>query len=182
MHLMKTLGKKITYDQTPERLLINISGKVDKKYITLLAVWLALWTIAGIAVLSQIISQYTREDKLIMAVFLTFWVYFEYKIFHAYRWRQSGVEIIKIADGKLSYSREIAGKGKVQVFDVEHISKLKVVDYSDSPFQKAFYKDYWSLGGEMLAFTCYSREVRFGMQIEESEAKQLLKLLQKSLS
>lgn len=178
---MKTIGKKIKYSQTADRLLINISGQLEKKYVLLLALWLTLWTIAGIIVSSQLFGDAPREQKLIMAIFMAFWLYFEYRIFYVLRWRQSGIEILKLVDGNLSYSREINGKGKVQTFEAAQVRDIKVVDYSDRPFEKAFYKDFWSLGLEMVSFYVNGREHRVAMQLDEADARQLVKLLQKSL-
>lgn len=178
---MKTLGDKITYTQTPEKLLLNISGKGSKQQVTLLSIWLVLWTLCGIAVISQTIGQYTREEKLIMVVYLVFWLYFEYKIYHVLRWRKAGIEIIKIEGDKMTYSREISGKGKVRSFEAAQVRNLQPVDYSDQPFQKSFYSAYWSLGGEALSFTYLGVEVRFGMQVEEGHARQLKKLIDKTL-
>jgi hypothetical protein len=36
---------------------------------------------------------------------------------------------------------------------------------------------YWMIGGEKLAFDYYGKEIKFALQIEESEAKALLKIL-----
>lgn len=178
---MKTLGSKITYDQTSEKLLINVSGKGTQQQVTLLTVWLALWTICGIAVISQILGEYKREDKLIMVVYLVFWLYFEYKVYYTLRWRKSGVEIIKIEGDKMTYSREVSGKGKVKSYAVNQVRNVTVIDYSDQPFQKSFYSAYWSLGGEALAFSYLGAEQRIGMQIEESSARQLKKMMDKAL-
>lgn len=179
---MKKLGSKITYEQTAERLLINVSGRGTAQQVLILMLWLGVWTISGIIVLSQLFGNYTGEEKIALSVWLGFWLYFEYRVYYIYRWRKGGLEILKVEGGKLSYSREVNGLGKVHVYDAQQVRNLKVIDYSDSPFQRSFYKSWFSVGGEMLSFSVNSTEHRVAMQIEESEAKQLAKMLDKELA
>lgn len=175
------IGIKITYDQTPERLLVNVLAKGTKKQVNLITGWLIAWTLVGAAVISQIGTAFNEDEKVFVGVFLVFWLYFEFKAYTALRWRKGGVEIIKVAGGRLSYSREIAGKGKVQTFDIKEIKKLHVIDYSGSAFQKSFYNAFWSIGAEMVAFEYYGKEIRMAMQVEENDAKQLVKVLKKAI-
>lgn len=178
---MKTIGNKISYSQTAEKLLVNISGKGTQQQITLLTIWLALWTLGGIVVISQLFLDYPREEKMYLSIWLAFWLYFEWRVYYVLRWRKQGVEIVKIENGVLSYSREINGLGKVKTYQTEHIRNLQVDDFSDKQFQKVFYNSYWVTGGECIIFYFNGTEVRFGMQLAENDARQLKKVLDKAI-
>lgn len=178
---MKRIGKKVSYEQTPEKLLINIDGRGTKKQVTIVMVWLALWTICGTIILVELFADYNRDQKIVLAVMLVFWLYFEYAVYYILRWRKAGIEILKIEGDKMTYSREINGIGKVQSFDARKVRNLKMVDYKDSDFQRSFYKSWYSIGGEMVSFSVDGREQRIAMQIEEADAKQLLKVIDKAL-
>lgn len=178
---MKTIGKKVSYVQTPEKLLININGRGTKKQVNLVILWLLLWTICGTILVVELFADYSGQQKIVLAVMVAFWLYFEYAVYYIYRWRKGGIEILKIQGDTMTYSREINGVGKVQTFDARQVRNLKMVDYEDSDFQRAYYKSWYSIGGEMVQFTINGREHRVAMQIEEDDAKKLLKLIDKAL-
>lgn len=178
---MKTIGKKIAYEQSPEKLLVNINGRGTATQIKLVMLWLFLWTICGTVIVVELFANYSGEQKIVLAVMAAFWLYFEYAVYYIYRWRKGGIEILKIQGDTMTYSREINGVGKVQIFDASKVRNLKMVDYSDSDFQRSFYKSWYSIGGEMVSFTVDGRDHRIAMQIEEADAKQLLKFIDKAL-
>lgn len=178
---MKTIGNKISYSQTAEKLLINISGKGTQQQITLLTIWLALWTLGGLVVISQLFMDYPREEKMYISIWLAFWLYFEWRVYYILRWRKAGVEIVKVEHGVLSYSREISGLGKVKTYNTNQIRSLQVDDFSDKQFQKVFYNSYWVTGGEAIIFYYNSTEVGLGMQLHENDARQLKKVLDKAI-
>jgi len=112
---------------------------------------------------------------------LGFWAYFEYKIFHAYLWRKSGKEKIKIRDKKFLYKRDISGRGKIKSFETDFIKDLRMPEPKENSFSENLNNSYWVIGGEKLAFDYYGKEIKFGIQLEEADAKALLKLIMKEM-
>ncbi len=66
--------------QKKEELTIVISGKVEKWQETLLTIWWIAWTFCGGYVLYSILGDYNRDEKLVMFIYLIFWLYFEVKL------------------------------------------------------------------------------------------------------
>lgn len=180
---MKKLGSKITHTKTQSGgLLINVSGAINKSQLQILTIWFVLWTVCGLAVVASLLfTPLSRDQRIFSIVYLAFWSYFEYKVYFALRWAKQGLEVIKIEDGKLSYSQEINRKGKVSTYEIEQIRNLRLVDLSGNPFQQAFYQSFWTVGGEALAFDYFGKEVRLGMKLDKTEASALKTLIQNKL-
>lgn len=160
---------------------IVILSTADKFKRKLLILWLVLWTISGFIVFSQYFHVTDKDTKAAIIVWLGFWAYFEYKIFRAFLWRTYGIEKIKIRKGKLFYKRDISGRGKIKVFDAEMLKDLRVAEPKENSFFEDLNNSYWVIAGEKLAFDYYGKEIKFGIQLEESDAKALHKLIEKSI-
>jgi hypothetical protein len=112
-----------------------------------------------------------------LIVWLGFWAYFEFRIFKAFMWRKYGVEKVKLKENKFFYKRDVAGKGKIKVYEFDFIKDIRIVELKENSFADNMNNSYWMVGGEKLAFDYYGKEIKFAMQIEESEAKALMKVI-----
>ena len=70
---------------------------------------LILWSIAGIGILTQFFLPGTEDMRTYLFVWMAFWLYFEYKVVYAYRWRRFGRERIYFDEERMFISREISG-------------------------------------------------------------------------
>ena len=98
------LTGRIKITQKGNETIIEILPLRDAFKTRLLFSWLLVWTLCGILVFSQFFSNLSREEKLLMAVWMAFWAYFEYKISKVYVWRKNGSEKISITAESLTYS------------------------------------------------------------------------------
>lgn len=178
---MEYIGKRVSMKRSENELSIVILSSVDKLKNRLLILWLLLWSISGLIVLSQYFVMPDPNTKTAIIVWMGFWAYFEYKIFHAYLWRKSGKEKIKIQEKKLLYKRDVSGRGKIKTFETDFIKDLRLIEPKESSFFESLNNSYWVIAGEKLAFDYYGNEVKFGLQLEEADAKALIKVMIKEI-
>ena len=174
---MEYIGKRISIKRSENELSIVILSLINKVKNRFLFLWFILWSISGLIVLSQYFIMPDPNTKTAIIVWMGFWAYFEYKIFHAYLWRKSGKEKIKINDKKLLYKRDVLGRGKIKMYDIDIIKNLRLIEPKEDSFIENLNNSYWVIGGEKLAFDYYGREIKFGLQLDETDAKALLKLM-----
>lgn len=160
---------------------IEINPVRDPLKTNLLVAWLIVWTICGIIVFSQFFSNMSREEKLLMAVWMAFWAYFEFKIGTAYLWRKSGVEHLSIDSEKLVYSRIVSGKAETKSYVTDTISNLAVYEFGKNSFSDSFQSSYWVKGNECVFFEYFGQKIGMGLQLNKEEATQLHKAIQKAL-
>ncbi|MES2284454.1 MAG: hypothetical protein V4547_02115 [Bacteroidota bacterium] len=178
---MEYIGKRISIKRTENELSIVILSLINKLKNRLLFLWFILWSISGIIVLSQYFIMPDPNTKTAIIVWMGFWAYFEYKIFHAYLWRKSGKEKIKINDTKFLYKRDVSGRGKIKTYETDFIKDLRLIEPKENSFTENLNNSYWVIGGEKLAFDYYGKEIKFGLQLDEVDAKALLKLIIKEM-
>ena len=160
---------------------IVIKALFKQQQQTLLIVWMVLWNIVGLAVLSQFFTDQAEGFAIYLVVWMGFWAYFEYKVIYAYRWRKTGKERISLIEEQLIIQREIAGRSIPSKFDVGFIKNLKIRNEEEKSILTAMGKGYWSPSNEKITFDYKGKEIQFGMELEENDAKNILKRLKKQI-
>ena len=178
---MEYIGNRISIKRTETELSIVILSLVNKVKNRFLLLWVILWSLSGLIVLSQYFVMHDANTKTAIIVWMGFWAYFEYKIFHAYLWRKSGKEKIKIRDKKLLYKRDVSGRGKIKTYETDFIKDIRLVDPKEKSFSESLNNSYWVISGEKLAFDYYGKEIKFGFQLDEVDAKALMKVIMKEM-
>lgn len=174
---MEYIGERISIKRIETETSIVILSTVDKIKKKLLIAWFTLWTICGIIVFTQYFTITDEQTKVAVLVWLGFWAYFEYKTFSAVMWRSFGVEKIKLRDRKLFYKKDIRGKGKIKVYEFDFMKEFRVIESKENSFYENLNNSYWVIAGEKLAFDYYGKEIKFGIQLNEADAKALFKLI-----
>jgi hypothetical protein len=174
---MEYIGKRISIKRSDKETSIVIVSQSDKTKNILLFAWFFIWTVSGIVVFTQYFLTPDPNTKVMLIVWLGFWAYFEFRIFKAFMWRKYGVEKVKLKENKFFYKRDVAGKGKIKVYEFDFIKDIRIVELKENSFADNMNNSYWMVGGEKLAFDYYGKEIKFAMQIEESEAKALMKVI-----
>jgi hypothetical protein len=174
---MEYIGKQISIKKKEQELSIVILPSVNKVKRTLLFCWFFLWSASGVVVFTQSFLIHDENTKAAIIVWLGFWAYFEYKIFTAYMWRKFGMEKIKLRDNQLFYKRDVAGRGKIKVFEYDFIKDFRIIDKKENSFIDNLNNSYWVVGGERIAFDYYGKEIKLGLQLDDQETEGLYKLL-----
>ena len=177
---MEYIGKRISWKRNENGLSIVVLSTADKTKKLLLFLWFFLWSLCGVIVITQYFRITDPNTRVAIIVWIGFWAYFEFRIFKAYMWRSGGLEKIKIRDGKLLYKRDTAGRGKIQSFEKDFVKDLRVLE-NGSSFMDQLNSSYWVIAGERIAFDYYGKEVKLGLQLDDSDSAALYKLISKEL-
>ncbi len=179
---MNVISDRISILEKDNVFSLVILPTTDKRKLWILFLWLMAWTICGVIVFANYFNITSRDAKIFIVVYLSFWAYYEFKIARAYTWKKFGKEKLWIKKGKLQYQREVSGRGKIKEFDLELVSGLEVIEVSPTSFADNINQSFWIKGGERLEFQCQSKTVRFGMQLNDQEAMDVFKALRNFLS
>jgi len=180
---MECIGKRISVKKKEDHeISIVILSSQDKIKNILLFAWFFAWTVSGIIVFTSYFTINDNNTKIAIIVWLGFWAYFEFKAFKAFTWRKFGVERIKLKEGKLFYKRDVAGRGKIKVYDFNFMKDLKVVEPKENSFIENVNNSYWVIAGEKISFDYYGKEIKIGIQLEKADADELIKVIKKKMS
>jgi hypothetical protein len=171
---MKIISERISILKKDDVLSIVILPTTDKKKLGMMFLWLLAWSVCGVVVFASYFQLQDRDSRLFVIIYLSFWLYFEYRIVSAYVWKRNGREKLWIRDGILHYQREINRKGKIREFNAELISGLRLLELDKTSFSDSFHQSFWVKGGERIAFDSQASEVRLGMQLTDEEARTVI--------
>ena len=160
---------------------VVIHAYQDHAKTNLLMVWVILWTLAGVGIISQFFVDQVEGFTTYLIVWLGFWAYFEYKVIYAFRWRKLGLERIRLDEGILQISREIAGRSLPARYEVDWIKNFRLKTVNEKNITYALSKGYWNPGDERILFDYKGKEILFGMELAENESKKLVKLFTRAV-
>lgn len=175
------MEKRISQEKKEDGVLIKISAYREEGKQKNLTVWLLAWTFCGLAIGSQLFMEENGELKTMIVVFLAFWLYFEYKVVKAFRWRRNGEEQFWITGEELQYGRTYNNRGFLRPYRKDLINPVRSIDQEINTFTRIFADSYWVVGGERLAFTANGKVVPFGLRLNDKECKQLQKMINQLL-
>tara|TARA_B100000508_G_C11456064_1_gene276799 strand:- start:1631 stop:2161 length:531 start_codon:yes stop_codon:yes gene_type:complete len=176
------MTNRINEQKRENGVLISIKAFQDPSKQKNLLVWALAWTFCGVAIGSQLFVDDQKELRSMLLVFLAFWLYFEYKVIKAYRWRQKGEERFFITEDEFHYGRIIGERGIMRPFEKSVVNPVREIEAEKNEFIKVFSNSYWVIGGEGLAFTAAGKVIPFGLRLTEKEKKKLMQLINKNLS
>tara|TARA_B100000965_G_scaffold402762_1_gene429427 strand:- start:2086 stop:2616 length:531 start_codon:yes stop_codon:yes gene_type:complete len=175
------MAQRISSERKEDGLLIKIKAYYDEDKHKFFTIWVAAWTLCGLAIVSQLFTNVDSELKTMILVFFAFWAYFEYLVVKAFRWRKSGEEQFFITEEQLQYGRTYNNRGFLKPYRKDLVNKVRFIDDDQNTFVKVFSDSYWVIGGERLAFTVSGKVIPFGLRLNDKEAKKLVQLINKEL-
>jgi len=173
--------KRISEEKVEGGKLIKIRSFYDQSKQKMLDVWLLAWTLCGLAIFSQVFISEDNELRRMILIFAAFWVYFEYMVVKAWRWRRGGEEQIFIGEEEIQYGRTYYNRGILKPYRKDLMNKVRTISDEGTSFTRAFADSYWVIGGEQLAFTVNGKVIPFGMRLNAKEADRLMKLINREL-
>lgn len=178
----KQVSRRVTLTQSPEAAEILITGDIDRWKVSALSAWLLAWLFCGAVVIREFVLNDAREFRLVLFVFLVFWAYYFWRIGKVWLYRKSGYEKIRITPGEVTLSRKTAGKVRPARYFIENIPAIQRIDIPEKSFAYTFENQWWVLGGEKVGFDYDGKFVRFAMQLDEKETREVIGFLNKSMS
>ncbi len=166
---------RITEEKFEGGKLIKIRSYYDQSKQKMLDVWILAWTLCGLAILSQVFLTEDNDLRRMILIFGAFWIYFEYVVVKAWRWRKGGEEQIFIGEEEIRYGRTYYNRGILKPYRKDLLNKVRTIENEGNSFARAFADSYWVIGGEKLAFVAAGKVIPFGMRLSEKEADKLMK-------
>lgn len=169
------MAERINISKKDNNLEIEIKALKDDTKQKILLVWIVLFSLCGFAILSQFFYDYDKTSQLFFAVYLAFWLFFEFKVIYAFRWRNAGMEKIILNKTKIILIKEIGKRGITQTIKINEISNLRCYEPDELGFIKSINSSYWNINKYSLAFDFENKPVPFAIDLDKNEAKKLLK-------
>ena len=174
---MEFIGKKISIVRKDDELSIVISASEKKNASVPMLLWLLLWTVSGPLLCYQLWNNPDKNTKVFIFIFGAFWLYYWVRAYYAFMWKRFGREVIKLREGKFFIKKDIRKKGKIHSYDMDFIKDLRKREAAGSSIMAALSSADWLSLKETLAFEYSGKEVRFGYDLSEQDAQELLRLL-----
>ncbi len=178
---IENIGNRISVFQNEEVTSFVIIPTDAGWKVWLLFLWLFLWTISGVLVIINYFHLSDTNVKLVVIVWLAFWAYFEFRLGRAYLFRKFGKEKIWVKRGTLFYWKDIAGAGKKQEFDKTMVSEIGLVEKKKNDFFQFMNESFWVVGGQSLFLQYGAKTITFGIQLNDSDCRELQKRLKNAL-
>jgi hypothetical protein len=175
------MSERISYTETNDELNVTIKALLDEKKQQLLLSWIVLFSICGGLLFTQIFGNYEKSTLLFFGVYMAFWLFFEFKVIYAYRWRKFGLEQIILKENQLILIKEIGKRGITQQFDLDKVKKVEKFDSGENAFFKSMNTSYWNINKYTLSFKIEDNLVPFAIDLNEEESKKLLKKIHQFL-
>ena len=174
---MEIISERASVVKDEKSLSIVITSCTDKKKILAVQLILILWIMGGAVIVFNYKKFSADNAKVMLLVWMAFWLYFLYVMGKAWMWLRFGKEVIKVQDGKFYYKRDVRGRGWVHTFAVENIRDLFSPEDKTPSWLKTFGGDYWSIDATSIAFHADDRQFHFGFRLSEKEKEKVMKLL-----
>lgn len=174
-------NERISIDREKESIKVKIKAYCEPKKQQLLMLWIILFSLCGVAIISQFFGDYDRGVKLFFVVYLVFWFFFEFKVIYAFRWRKYGTEEILINSNQLNLVKTIGKRGITSTYKLDDIQKLDFYKDANGKFVKSMNTSYWNINRYSLAIYLDNETVPFAIDIDSSEAKTILHQLRSAI-
>ena len=85
-----------------------------------------------------------------------------------------GQEVVSVQQGVLGVERRIGSLGITNTYPLHECTGLRASGWFGSPFSSSASLRPWGLSGGTIAFECNGKTVRFGLGLEEAEARSVV--------
>jgi hypothetical protein len=177
---IKYQGNRVSYrEEADQQTIVILPDKNNTRYL-LLSSWIVLFGLCGLMVFSQLFFPYSSDVKIFLAAFLVFWSYFMFMAVRSWLYLKKGGELIRFAEGRMSIKRAIGEYGKAVDFFVDNMTFIELRETDKKSFASELENSFWVLGGQALYFGYNgNKQIRFGIRLNEKEAKELRELMNK---
>ncbi|MFM7596701.1 MAG: hypothetical protein ACKO4Y_11020, partial [Flavobacteriales bacterium] len=94
---MSVISERISFIDDATKTTIVILPKKQPWVIALMGAWLGMWVSIGLITWWALLTmKLTQQERIILWVFLSFWVYYAIRVGRSFLWLVWGKELIKI--------------------------------------------------------------------------------------
>ncbi len=177
---MKWIGERISFKEDKKKSTFIIYPEKKAIVNMLMGAWCAMWLVIGITMTWAFFTlKLTQQEKIIVVIFMIFWMYYAQRVGRAFLWLLYGKEMLKINEVGLTIKKSIRGYGKAKVYFHENIDKMRMHQPKENSIQEIWENSPWVSGGERLEFDYKGKVVRYGRKLPEKEAKTLFQMITK---
>jgi len=173
------MNNRVTISKNGAKLEIVIKAFLDKKKQQMLLLWVLLFSLCGISIIAQFFETYDAGTKVFFVIYVAFWIFFEYKVIYAYRWRKLGEEKIIVEENELFLIKNTGARGITQSFKLEDIKKFDFFKDESGAFVKSMNTSYWNINKYHLVLHLHDSTIPFGIDLESKDAKNIINELRK---
>ncbi|MDX1653341.1 MAG: hypothetical protein R3277_12665 [Brumimicrobium sp.] len=179
---MKWIGERISFVDHKEYVTFVIypPNIGNKKYLIL--IWSLAWLAIGAYVFTQFFYDYSEKEKIVLIIFMSFWVYFAVKVFRTLLYLFFGREFIKIDKTALRLKTATSNYGQARQFFLENITKFSVLSLKDNSLQNIYDRSPWVRGSNRIHFEYMGKHYSFGRKLEEKDARLLFGVITKRIN
>lgn len=177
---MKWIGEQISFHEEGNISSFVIFPRKKTWLISLMGAWSAMWLTIGITMIwAYFALSLTQTEKIIVVVFLSFWLFYAYQILRAFTWMMGGKEMLRFTPERMIYKRSYYGYGKAHPIFYENIDKITLHLPSEKSIQQAWENAPWTVGGERLEFKQIGKTFKLGRKLNEKDAQTLYQMITK---
>lgn len=170
-------GRAIIND-TFDGLEIIIPSKKNWFLIVFLGFWLVGWTLgetAALAAITGFLGELGPQRSFVL-LWLIFWTIAGFFTLSAFLWNLLGKEIITAIQGQLTIAKKGALFYRTKMYNLNEAQNFRIQqDNYSGKYQRRRKNGFWF--GGIIAFDYGMKTVRFGLGIDEAEAKFILSKL-----
>lgn len=160
---------------------IQIRAKREWGSLISLPIFIVFWTFGGAMVVKWLLHPQPSTPRPFLRFWLLAWVLGEVWALYSWLWTAFGREIVQVREGQLAIKRDILGYGRTRRFPVGSVANLRASGIFPTNSYWSDYLTYMRLGGGTVAFDSQGTTRRFGIQLTEPEAQELVRQLRPHL-
>jgi hypothetical protein len=177
MHGIEDISARMSVAKTDTELSIVIASVADRRQTYMMGFWLMFWLALGVIGIVYLFFLPDKQMRVMLLVWLGFWIYFAYTVGKAWLWKRYGYELIKVREGKLVFKRDVRGRGFVNTYPTYQIQQLRANASKSPGWVQRLGGNYLSTEGESIVFDMPDKEIRFGYQLSQAERDAVIRLL-----
>jgi len=179
---MKWIGKRISIVEQNHKTTIIIAPDRKIWINALMGAWISMWYVIGISVVSAFfILVLSKQEKLILVIFLSFWLYYAVRVTRSFLWLMWGSENIKIDKTSMTIKNSTGKLGVAKPYFLENIRKIRTAVPKERSWQQAWESSPWVSGGERIEFDYLGSTIRLGKKLPEKECVLLFQFITKKI-
>jgi hypothetical protein len=156
---------------------LHIFAKKEWGTLIVLPVWLAGWTFGGIMAMKWLLHPGPSTPRPFISVWLVGWALGEGWAIYQWLWTAFGKEIIRVKEGTLTVKRDVLGYGRSRSFPIGADTNLRASGIFPSASYWDNYLTQMKIGGGTVGFDSQGQRARFGIQLTEPEAQEVVREL-----
>lgn len=169
---------RIEHKQTGKGLELRIKPENEGKFPTyFMGFWLVAWACGWVLAVSSLLGDPIGFNSLFVLVWTIFWTFGGLFVGLWLVWKTNGFEQIIVNSIQLKIKHNIFGFGPVKVYATDRCVNLRAAGYFGSHNNNQSILQQIGMKGGVVAIDAVDESIRFGVALEESEAKEVVELL-----